>query len=97
MADSILIDNTNYKNYTSNDIKKYVNDKDLRKQFLRYHLNKRYYINKQLDENNHIKKKHCDLCDVDVVLMARHKQGQKHIEKEDALTNNNKKYLNPNF
>jgi len=78
LNDKIDINDTNYKNYSRDEIKKNIDDKSIRDKFLKYHYNKKYYNTKQLDENKHIKKKHCDICNVDCVLIARHNITKTH-------------------
>lgn len=79
----IEINDENYKNFDSKTIKKNVKDKVLRKKALNYYRNQRY-SKKLYDENLKLKKKHCYICNCDIVLLARHNKTQHHLKMVEA-------------
>jgi hypothetical protein len=78
----INIDLSNYKNYTSEEIKKNVKDKKLKKIMLQYHRNRRSYLNNRFDENQTLKTHLCPICMCRIIDVIRHFKTKKHNQNE---------------
>jgi hypothetical protein len=79
-----IINDDNFKTYTSKDIKKFVTDKDKRYKYLRWHTNKRYYL-KVLKPDDKIIKHHCQICNKNICLLSRHNKSQQHIDNLNKI------------